>query len=223
MQETLGTYQELSTECFEAAVKEKLKTDLRGKIISKLRQSKSERRCQYSYSTALKLHDHHQQQEQEHQQQSQSYHPEKLSPHIPQSRLLSHDLHSPVSSTQSGLSLPTFVHSSVHCGSSSSMSVYVSPESPSITSPSSGEQSDGSSKKSYSKKYRYSQTAAALQKSGLFNATMKTAELLQRNQVLQQELQKLRRESMIFVHSVLANPENEHLRKMYMHHNQGIK
>ena len=101
------------------------------------------------------------------------------------------------------------------------MSLYVAPESPSITSPSSGEQSDASSTKSYSKKFRYNQTAAALQKSGLFNSTMKTAELLQKNKVLQQELQKLKRETMIFVHSVLANPENAHLRKMYMHKNQG--
>lgn len=65
------------------------------------------------------------------------------------------------------------------------------------------------------KKYRYNQTAMALQQSGLMKTTIKTAELLRKSRLLQQELIKLRRETTFFVHSVLNNPENKHLKDMY--------
>ncbi|XP_052767722.1 uncharacterized protein LOC128208263 isoform X2 [Mya arenaria] len=65
------------------------------------------------------------------------------------------------------------------------------------------------------KKYRYNQTAMALQQSGLMKTTVKTAELLRKSRLLQQELIKLRRETTFFVHSVLNNPENKHLKDIY--------
>lgn len=65
------------------------------------------------------------------------------------------------------------------------------------------------------KKYRYNQTALALQQSGLMKTTMKTAELLRKSQLLQQELAKLKKETAAFVTSVLNNPENKHLKDMY--------
>lgn len=140
--------------------------------------------------------------------------PDRVSPHCQNGKV------SLNTTTYSSTTL--FPNSSLHCVSDTSMSIYVSPKSPSTTSASSGDRSDGSVPKLYGKKYRYNQTAAALQKSGLFKTTMKTAELLQRNRVLQQELQKLRRETMLFMHSVLSNPENSHLRKLYINSDQVI-
>ncbi|XP_045180180.2 uncharacterized protein LOC123539592 [Mercenaria mercenaria] len=66
------------------------------------------------------------------------------------------------------------------------------------------------------KKYRYNQTALALQQSGLMKTTIKTAELLRKSRLLQQELSKLRKETAVFVHMVLNNPENKHIKDMYM-------
>lgn len=67
------------------------------------------------------------------------------------------------------------------------------------------------------KKYRYNQTALALHQSGLMKTTMKTAELLRKSHLLQQELAKLKKETVSFVSSVLNNPENKHLKEMYSH------
>lgn len=66
------------------------------------------------------------------------------------------------------------------------------------------------------KKYRYNQTALALQQSGLMKTTIKTAELLRKSKLLQQELLKLRKEAAVFMHSVLNNPENKHLKEFYL-------
>lgn len=67
------------------------------------------------------------------------------------------------------------------------------------------------------KKYRYNQTALALQQSGLMKTTVRTAELLRKSRMLQQELVKLKKETTAFVTSVLNNPENKHLKDMYAH------
>ena len=191
----------LNNECFTAAINERNRGDWRGKIMTKLKQMKAERRHENSYPNTTKDLDHHHQHEKEKEQQSQL----DLQLQTPQ-----------CSSTLSPET--TYLHTSVQCVSSSTMSLYVTPESPSGTSHSSDV--SASSGKSYSKNYRYNQTAAALQKSGLLKTTVRTAELLQKNRVLQMELQKLRRETMVFMRSVLANPENEHLRKMYI--TQGV-
>ncbi|KAL4238095.1 hypothetical protein ACF0H5_002807 [Mactra antiquata] len=66
------------------------------------------------------------------------------------------------------------------------------------------------------KRHRYNQTALALQQSGLMKTTIKTAELLRKSKILQQELVKLRKEASIFMHSVLNNPENKHLKDLYL-------
>lgn len=66
------------------------------------------------------------------------------------------------------------------------------------------------------KKYRYNQTAMALQQSGLMKTTIKTAELLRKSRLLQEELRKLRRETAFLVQSVLNNPENKHLKELYI-------
>ena len=65
------------------------------------------------------------------------------------------------------------------------------------------------------KKYRYNQTALALQQSGLMKTTIKTAELLRKSQLLQKELVKLQKETSTFVVTVLNNPENKHLKDRY--------
>lgn len=195
-----GVCQTINNECFMAAINERTKSDLRGKVISKLKQIKEDRRCRHSYSSALKHEYYH------YNQQQQESQPELVSEQSPCSPILPGE--------------PAFVQSSVHCVVSSSESIYIAPKSPSVTSASSDK--SGTSSKSNNKSYRYNQTAAALQKSGLFKTTAKTAELLQKNRVLQQELQKLRRETMLFMHSVLANPENEHLRKLYLNQNPGL-
>lgn len=94
-----------------------------------------------------------------------------------------------------------------------------SPPSSSVLSPSlSDEQRSPKSTKSDVdlKKHRYNQTALALQQSGLMKITIKTAELLRKSRTLQQELSKLRRETSLFVQAVLSNPENKHLRDLYL-------
>ncbi|KAH3711750.1 hypothetical protein DPMN_071424 [Dreissena polymorpha] len=70
------------------------------------------------------------------------------------------------------------------------------------------------------KKYRYNQTAMALQQSGLMKTTIKTAELLRKSRLLQEELRKLRRETAFLVQSVLNNPENKHIKELYFNQPQ---
>ncbi|XP_042211537.1 CLOCK-interacting pacemaker-like [Homarus americanus] len=62
-----------------------------------------------------------------------------------------------------------------------------------------------------SRRRRFLRTAQVLRQSGLLNITMKTAELLRKNQVLQREIENLQRETRTFVLSVLSNPENRHI------------
>ena len=58
---------------------------------------------------------------------------------------------------------------------------------------------------------RFERTAAILSRSGLMDVTMRTADLLRKNQQLGRDLAALKRETQTFVNSVLANPENAHL------------
>lgn len=69
-----------------------------------------------------------------------------------------------------------------------------------------------SSTESYEeKKQRYMKTAAALRQSGLLDITMKTADLLRKNQELQRSIEALQNETRNFVTSVLSNKENRPL------------
>ncbi|XP_068224332.1 uncharacterized protein Cipc [Palaemon carinicauda] len=82
------------------------------------------------------------------------------------------------------------------------------------TSSSSGSSSSASSstakiRESYEhRRKRFLRTAEALRHSGLLDITMKTAELLRKNQDLQKEIENLQKETRSFVLSVLTNPEN---------------
>lgn len=67
-------------------------------------------------------------------------------------------------------------------------------------------------KESYAmRRRRFMRTAEALRQSGLLDITLKTAELLRKNQALQQEIETLQKETRSFVLSVLSNPENRHI------------
>lgn len=67
-------------------------------------------------------------------------------------------------------------------------------------------------KESYiSRRKRFLRTAEVLRQTGLLDITMKTAELLRKNQELQQEIENLQRKTRSFVLSVLSNPENRHI------------
>ncbi|CAL4072275.1 unnamed protein product [Meganyctiphanes norvegica] len=69
-----------------------------------------------------------------------------------------------------------------------------------------------SSNESYDdRKQRYLKTASALRESGLLSITMKTAELLRKNQELQRNIESLQNETRNFVTSVLSNKENRPL------------
>lgn len=72
------------------------------------------------------------------------------------------------------------------------------------TTTSSMESSDG-------RKQRYLKTASALRQSGLLDITMKTADLLRKNQELQRSIEALQQETRDFVTSVLSNKENRPL------------
>lgn len=61
------------------------------------------------------------------------------------------------------------------------------------------------------KKAKFERTADILAKSGLLDVTMKTADLIRKNQQLQNEITDLKSEASDFVKSVLANPENQKL------------
>ncbi|XP_076051983.1 uncharacterized protein LOC143031698 [Oratosquilla oratoria] len=70
----------------------------------------------------------------------------------------------------------------------------------------------GGNKESYaSRRRRFLRTAEVLRESGLLGITMKTAELLRKNQELQREIEQLQAETRKFVVSVLSNPENRPL------------
>lgn len=66
----------------------------------------------------------------------------------------------------------------------------------------------GGEKKPVGKWKRFIKTADALQKSGLMDVTMKTAELLKRNNELKKEIANLHEETVAFIVDVLNNPEN---------------
>ncbi|MPC37669.1 transcription factor GTE2-like isoform X2 [Portunus trituberculatus] len=79
-------------------------------------------------------------------------------------------------------------------------------------SPSPESDSDSKSKESYtSRRKRFLRTAEALRQSGLLDITMKTADLLRKNQQLQREIEDLQKQTKKFVLSVLSNPENSHI------------
>lgn len=79
-------------------------------------------------------------------------------------------------------------------------------------SPSPDSDADSKSKESYtSRRKRFLRTAEALRQSGLLDITMKTADLLRKNQQLQREIEDLQRQTKKFVLSVLSNPENSHI------------
>uniref|UniRef100_A0A0P4WQG9 Uncharacterized protein n=1 Tax=Scylla olivacea TaxID=85551 RepID=A0A0P4WQG9_SCYOL len=79
-------------------------------------------------------------------------------------------------------------------------------------SPSPDSDTDSKSKESYtSRRKRFLRTAEALRQSGLLDITMKTADLLRKNQQLQREIEDLQRQTKKFVLSVLSNPENSHI------------
>ena len=180
--------------------------------MTKLKQMRAERQLEaVTPETKKHRHDHY------HRSEQQDHHHHHH--HQQQQQQQQHsDLHLQSIHCSSMLTETSVLQPSLQCVTSSTMAIYMAPESPSATSQSSD--TSASSAKSINKKYRYNQTAAALQKSGLLKTTVRTAELLQRNKELQGELQKLRRETMVFMQSVLANPENQHLRKLYL--TQGI-
>ena len=64
------------------------------------------------------------------------------------------------------------------------------------------------------KRARYERTLNVLNRSGLLDITMKTAELMKQNNQLNKELQQLRSDTEMFVASVLSNPENRGLVEM---------
>jgi len=59
------------------------------------------------------------------------------------------------------------------------------------------------------KRARFERTADILARTGMLEVTVKTADLMQRNQQAQNELIQLKAEVEQFVQSVLANPENQ--------------
>ena len=59
-----------------------------------------------------------------------------------------------------------------------------------------------------------------MRESGLLNITMKTAELLRKNQELQREIENLQKETKNFVVSVLSNPENSPVLEDIKSHSQ---
>ncbi|GAB1601319.1 uncharacterized protein LOC115217409 [Argonauta hians] len=59
------------------------------------------------------------------------------------------------------------------------------------------------------KRMRFLRTASALQRSGLMNITMKTADVLKQNRILNKEIERLHQDTLKFLHSVINNPENK--------------
>jgi hypothetical protein len=59
------------------------------------------------------------------------------------------------------------------------------------------------------KRARFERTADILAKSGLLDITMKTADLIRKNQQAQSELVQLKAEIEQFTKSVISNPENQ--------------
>ena len=63
------------------------------------------------------------------------------------------------------------------------------------------------------RKKRFNRTRDALESSGLMGITMKTADLLKKNESLEKEILKLKRETESLLQAILLNPGNEHLKK----------
>ncbi len=63
---------------------------------------------------------------------------------------------------------------------------------------------------------RFTRTADILARSGLLDITMRTAELIRKNQHLNTQLIQLRKDADDFVRSVLSNPENKHFAEMHL-------
>lgn len=62
---------------------------------------------------------------------------------------------------------------------------------------------------SLDKKMRFLRTATALQRSGLMEITIKTADILKQNRLVNREIKRLREETIKFFQSVIRNPENQ--------------
>lgn len=84
-------------------------------------------------------------------------------------------------------------------------------DTPAMSMASSSNTTTSSSESYEEKKQRYLKTAAALRQSGLLDITMKTADLLRKNQELQKSIEALQNETRNFVTSVLSNKENRPL------------
>ena len=59
------------------------------------------------------------------------------------------------------------------------------------------------------KKMRFLRTASALQRSGLMEITIKTADILKQNRVVNKEIERLHQDTLKFLQSVIKNPENK--------------
>ncbi|XP_029642960.1 uncharacterized protein LOC115217409 [Octopus sinensis] len=59
------------------------------------------------------------------------------------------------------------------------------------------------------KRMRFLRTASALQRSGLMDITMKTADILKQNRIVNKEIERLHQDTLKFLHSVINNPENK--------------
>lgn len=207
--------QNINNPCYEAAISEHFKHKKHSKLsqyISKMKNSKP-------HSGKPQVYD------KPHSGKSQVYDKhQRVSPaQSPTHSKQLNDLESPVITNQMLANEPVNKDSHV---TKTTFATFTMPSIPSPLSPfSTGSHSPGQADGQRSpkalkdpdlKKYRYNQTALALQQSGLMKTTIKTAELLRKSRLLQQELTKLRRETAVFVHAVLNNPENKHLKDMYM-------
>ena len=65
------------------------------------------------------------------------------------------------------------------------------------------------------RKKRFNRTRDALESSGLMGITMKTADLLKKNESLEKEILKLKRETESLLKAILLNPGNEHLKHKF--------
>lgn len=59
------------------------------------------------------------------------------------------------------------------------------------------------------KKIRFLRTASALQRSGLMEITIKTADILKQNRIVNREIERLHQDTLKFLQSVIKNPENK--------------
>lgn len=196
--------QNINSQCYEAAISEHFKRKKHPKLghyVSKIKNSKA-----YSGNNSQVYEKRHQ------RSPAQSPTSSKPPGELAECPLTGHLLENDPAPRDTNVTESTFTTFTIP-----SIPSPLSPFSATAHSPShDGQRSPKALKDPDLKKYRYNQTALALQQSGLMKTTIKTAELLRKSRLLQQELTKLRRETVVFVHAVLNNPENKHLKDMYM-------